>query len=367
MNSRLALSVVASIAALAFLAASIFGGDFGGYPDFSGQGMEFKEALKMMNPLAGALALYILALASFAASILFVRKIAVFRYASLVFLFLAVCAHFCGIFERIFWYGTVELQYFHTYVVVAGLAGIFIAAVFYGKRRAFVYIPSSCMLGILSLGLGLALSSNAVAVVMGRWLVADAVIMSTGFSAVFLACFLSWVRLVSNVFSRVNFGIETAKTAQSVYYILCIGLVFCVAGIMIGGIWHDLSFGNFFGWTRGEIGLLMIIFWCAFIVHCRYLKFAGDRAFLSLAVFGGVVAAWGWFGVRMVSSGQDAPAAGWAFFAVFVLGCLAAVPLFLVKYKAPAAAADNGSTAASTVAAVSESAVSDSSGDVKKL
>ena len=53
-----------------------------------------------------------------------------------------------------------------------------------------------------------------------------------------------------------------------------------VGGTVLGGIWADQSWGQFWGWDAKENGALLIVIWNAIILHARWAGIAKIRGFL---------------------------------------------------------------------------------------
>ena len=80
-------------------------------------------------------------------------------------------------------------------------------------------------------------------------------------------------------------------------------LLLSFVGTVLGGLWADDSWGRFWGWDPKENGALMIVTWCAIMLHARWGRMVATRGFAVMAVFGNVVTAWSWFGVNQLSIG----------------------------------------------------------------
>ena len=84
---------------------------------------------------------------------------------------------------------------------------------------------------------------------------------------------------------------------------LGLGLMLAFFGTMLGGIWADQSWGRFWGWDPKENGALMIVLWCALILHARVAKLIGPLGIAVLSTLLLVVVMWAWFGVNILSVG----------------------------------------------------------------
>ena len=88
-----------------------------------------------------------------------------------------------------------------------------------------------------------------------------------------------------------------------VYGVICFALLFSFVGTVLGGIWADQSWGRFWGWDPKENGALLIVLWCAIILHARWGGYIRRRGLMIMAIFGNVITAFSWFGVNMLGVG----------------------------------------------------------------
>ena len=80
-------------------------------------------------------------------------------------------------------------------------------------------------------------------------------------------------------------------------------MLFSFVGTVLGGIWADQSWGRFWGWDPKENGAVLIVLWCAIILHARWGGFIRQRGLMVMAIFGNVVTSFSWFGVNMLGVG----------------------------------------------------------------
>ena len=62
------------------------------------------------------------------------------------------------------------------------------------------------------------------------------------------------------------------------------------------------SWGRFWGWDPKENGALLIVIWNAIILHARWGGMIRERGLMNLAVFGNIVTAFSWFGVKIIQN-----------------------------------------------------------------
>jgi len=135
------------------------------------------------------------------------------------------------------------------------------------------------------------------------WLATHVVAITTGYSAMFLAGMLAIIYIVRGVFTR-SLKKETADSlARMTYGVVCFATLFSFVGTVLGGIWADQSWGRFWGWDPKENGAVLIVLWCAIVLHARWGGFIRPRGLMIMAIFGNVVTSFSWFGVNMLGVG----------------------------------------------------------------
>lgn len=149
------------------------------------------------------------------------------------------------------------------------------------------------------------------------WLATHVVTITLGYSATFFAGTLGIIYILLGVFTpllRQKLGAKSASSepastelgkalSKMVYGVICFATFFSFIGTVLGGIWADQSWGRFWGWDPKENGALLIVLWCAIILHARWGGLVRDRGLMNLAIFGNVITSFSWFGVNMLGIG----------------------------------------------------------------
>ncbi len=138
------------------------------------------------------------------------------------------------------------------------------------------------------------------------WLATHVVVITAGYSSMFLAGILAILYIVRGVFTRSLTDATAKALSRMVYGIICFSTLFSFVGTILGGIWADQSWGRFWGWDPKENGALLIVIWCAVILHARWGGLIRDRGLMAMAVFGGIVTSFSWFGTNMLGVGLHA-------------------------------------------------------------
>ena len=159
------------------------------------------------------------------------------------------------------------------------------------------------------------------------WLATHVVVITLGYASMFVAGLLAILFIILGLFTPLlsqkrgataaRSGGAAAKApssdvgksevgtvlAKMVYGIVCFATLFSFTGTVLGGIWADQSWGRFWGWDPKENGALLIVIWCAIMLHARWGKLVKERGLMLMAIFGNVVTAFSWFGVNMLGIG----------------------------------------------------------------
>ncbi len=291
------------------------------------------------NPFFVGLILYAVAFVALLVS----QKFDVLKISGSVFLISGVLVHSIAIVARMYIQMRPPVTNLYSSVVFTGVVAAALGVYMLWQKRAFLAGVSGAFVGMLSLVVAVNLPYSGDTMGMMRavlnsnfWLTSHVVTIMIGYCGVFLAGFMASFRLVANAFAKGNFGLLTTQTAESVYAILKISLLFTFVGTMLGGVWADMSWGRFWGWDPKENGALMIVLWTAAVMHFRLLRVGNDRYFLALVSLGNVVTAWAWFGVNLLGIGLHSYgfiSGGWLWFFIFIILQILVAPFAFLVYK----------------------------------
>ena len=222
----------------------------------------------------------------------------------------------------------------HVVVITLGYSAMFLAGGLAVLQVLLDLVTSDLRCGTLAKRAGLVIAP--IAVILLGTLIADKVGPASSraaceqFSSVMLYVFygvaaavagtygmvvlLDWNglrrRLVTVIGSMLGMdpGISPTKElgrvfSRMVYGIVCFATLFSFVGTVLGGIWGDQSWGRFWGWDPKENGALLIVLWCALILHARWGGMIRQRGLMAMAIFGNAVTSFSWFGVNMLNIG----------------------------------------------------------------
>ncbi len=225
----------------------------------------------------------------------------------------AFLIHSAGLFARMYIQGRPPVTNLYSSAVFVGWGAVLLGMVFERLFRNGFGAATAALIGFATLIVAHHLSLSGDTLELMRavldsnfWLATHVVVITIGYSAVFLGGGLAVFGIIRGVLTT-GFDRKTEKALGGmVYGITCFALLFSFVGTMLGGIWADQSWGRFWGWDPKENGALLIVLWTAIMLHARWGGLVKTRGFLVLAVFGNIVTAWSWFGTNMLGVGLHA-------------------------------------------------------------
>lgn len=135
------------------------------------------------------------------------------------------------------------------------------------------------------------------------WLTVHVITVSVGYAGCIISGIIGHVYLLQKLLKPKDESL-LAATFRSLTATLAFGLVFTFIGTVMGGIWADQSWGRFWGWDPKENGALVIILWCAILLHARAARLVGQigMAAGSVGLIVSVILAW--LGVNLLGVGK---------------------------------------------------------------
>ena len=270
--------------------------------------VHYERVFNSLQPFYISMQLYVLIFLAVCISWLrWPKELAKAAFWVLVLTFLI---HTFGLLSRMYIQGRPPITNLYSSAVFVGwgavLLGIFIEKFFKnGIGAAMASLVGFCTLIIAH---HLAMTGDTLEMMRAVldsnfWLATHVVIITFGYSAIFLAGALAILFVLLGVFSS-RFNKDTARSLSAmVYGIICFGTLFSLVGTILGGIWADQSWGRFWGWDAKENGALMIVIMGAIYLHARWGGICKDRGLMALAIWGNIITAWSWFGTNMLPVG----------------------------------------------------------------
>lgn len=196
---------------------------------------------------------------------------------------------------------------FETVVWVA-LGTLILAAILYRKSRAKILPVAATMVTTLSLilcdvsssVLDDALTPLEPVLRDNFWLLTHVVIIVSSYAAFFLAFFIGDVLLFYFLRDEEKYKDKIKSGVQAIYRCIQVGVVLLAAGVILGGVWADYSWGRFWGWDPKETWAFIALLGYLAILHGRLIGLLKDYGLAASAVLSFSLVIMAWYGVNFV-------------------------------------------------------------------
>jgi len=223
---------------------------------------------------------------------------------------LGLLLHTLGLIIRVYLSGRPPVTNLYSSAVVVGwgVVGLSLLVEPLLKRGLGLIVGTSMGIATLLVAQGLSADGDTMAVLQAVldtnfWLATHVIVITLGYVGVFLAGTLGIVYVLMGVLTPALTKDVSKGLARVIYGVICFATLASFVGTVLGGIWADQSWGRFWGWDPKENGALLIVLWCAILLHARWGGLVKARGIAVLAVFGNVVCAWSWFGTNLLGAG----------------------------------------------------------------
>jgi ABC-type transport system involved in cytochrome c biogenesis permease subunit len=300
----------------------------------------FEFLFNRLQPFSQSMTLYVLAF--LLACLSWLGWSQPLRRSAFYVLLLALAIHTFGLVSRMYLQERPPVTNLYSSAIFIGWGAVIVSLILERIYRDGIGAACAGAIGFVTLiiahhlaGSGDTLEMLQAVLDTNIWLATHVVAITTGYSAMFLAGMLAIIYIIRGVFT-LSLKRQTADSlARMTYGVVCFATVFSFVGTVLGGIWADQSWGRFWGWDPKENGAVLIVLWCAIILHARWGGFIRQRGLMIMALFGNVVTSFSWFGVNMLGVGLHSygfmqKAFPWLvgfMLSQFALMCVAAMPL----------------------------------------
>jgi len=268
----------------------------------------FEFLFNQLEPFYQAMGLYVLAFLLVCFSWLGGNRS--LGIAAFYVLLIALAIHTFGLGSRMYLQGRPPVTNLYSSAIFIGWGTVIIGLIIERIFRDGVGSACAAAIGFITLiiahhlaGSGDTLEMLQAVLDTNIWLATHVVTITIGYSAMFLAGTLALIYVVRGVFTTSLTKEAAQSLTRMTYGVICFATLFSFVGTVLGGIWADQSWGRFWGWDPKENGALLIVLWCAIILHARWGGFIRQRGLMIMALFGNVITSFSWFGVNMLGVG----------------------------------------------------------------
>jgi ABC-type transport system involved in cytochrome c biogenesis permease subunit len=268
----------------------------------------FEVLFNRLQPFSQSMALYVLGFLLACGSWLGWSR--TLNRSAFYVLLLALAVHTFGLVSRMYLQERPPVTNLYSSAIFIGWGAVIVSLILERIYRDGIGAACAGAIGFVTLiiahhlaGSGDTLEMLQAVLDTNIWLATHVVAITTGYSAMFLAGMLALIYIVRGVFTRSLTRPAADSMGRMTYGVVCFATLFSFVGTVLGGIWADQSWGRFWGWDPKENGAVLIVLWCAIILHARWGGFIRQRGLMIMAIFGNVVTSFSWFGVNMLGVG----------------------------------------------------------------
>jgi cytochrome c-type biogenesis protein CcsB len=192
-------------------------------------------------------------------------------------------------------------------VMFSGFGALIISCIIYFMRKDLMFILAGLACNVLSLMMmkfanGMLDEGISPLVPVLR----DNFWLSTHVTTIILsyaALALSWL-LANSLLLRARFGQVSSNEyryqTDLVYTSIKFGVVLLSAGVILGGVWADYSWGRFWGWDPKETWSLIVLLIYMAILHGKYTSWIPPHRFVPMVAGAFMSVMMAWFGVNYI-------------------------------------------------------------------
>jgi len=230
--------------------------------------------------------------------------------AALGVIFIALAVHSFALVSRMYISGRPPVTNLYTTAVFIGWGCVVLCLIFELFYRSGIGNVIAGVTGFATLLISHFLSGDGDTFTVLQavldtqfWLATHVVIINMGYATTLLAGVLGVMYILRGFATPSLTARVEQDLSRMIYGTLCFAIFFSFVGTVLGGLWADDSWGRFWGWDPKENGALLIVLWNALVLHARWGKMVASRGLAVLAVAGGIITSWSWFGVNELGVG----------------------------------------------------------------
>jgi cytochrome c-type biogenesis protein CcsB len=208
---------------------------------------------------------------------------------------------------RIIISGRAPITNMYETVLFSGFGSLFLALTLghFKKEKLFVYMGlgyNLCTLMMLNFANGMLTATISPLVPVLRdnfWLSTHVTTIMLSYGALALSWILANTILIKRKLGKLEKG-EEKQVSEVIYTTLKWGTTMLGAGIILGGVWADYSWGRFWGWDPKETWSLIVLCIYIAILHGRYTSWIKAERFITMTAGAFLSVLMAWFGVNYI-------------------------------------------------------------------
>lgn len=225
----------------------------------------------------------------------------------LVLSWLTIAMEVVGMTLRILVSGRAPITNMYETVLFSGFGALVIALIVFAFKKDKIFILGGLGYNILCLFMmkfahGMLDSSISPLVPVLRdnfWLSTHVTTIMLSYAALALSWLLANITLGKQRIQGMSKK-DSKYYEDLIYTSIKIGVVLLAAGIILGGVWADYSWGRFWGWDPKETWSLIVLLFYMAVLHGKSTSWINTHRFIILSSAGFMTVMMAWFGVNYI-------------------------------------------------------------------
>ncbi len=192
-------------------------------------------------------------------------------------------------------------------VMFSCFGAVIISCIIFAFRREIIFILAglACnVLGLMMMKFANGMLDEGISPLVpvlrdNFWLSTHVTTVILSYAALALSWLIANSLLIKARFANVS-SAEYRYGVDLVYTCIKFGVVLLSAGVILGGVWADYSWGRFWGWDPKETWSLIVLLVYMAILHGKYTSWIPPKRFVPLVAGAFMSVMMAWFGVNYI-------------------------------------------------------------------
>ncbi len=229
------------------------------------------------------------------------------KIPGLVLTIISIAMQITSMAMRVMISGRAPVTNMYETVMFSGLGALVLALIITTYRKEFAFVIAGLAYNVLSLMMmrfaeGMLDEGISPLVPVLRdnfWLSTHVTTIILSYAALALSWILANAILIRSSFFNVSKE-EYRYQVDLIYSAIKYGIILLAAGIILGGVWADYSWGRFWGWDPKETWSLIVLLVYMAILHGKYTNWVSPKIFVLTTAGAFMSVMMAWFGVNYI-------------------------------------------------------------------
>jgi cytochrome c-type biogenesis protein CcsB len=220
---------------------------------------------------------------------------------------ISVLIQLIAITMRVYISGRAPITNMYETVMFSGLGALILALIIYSYKKDKTFVIGGLSYNILCLMmmnfahdmLDPSISPLVPVLRDNFWLSTHVTTVILSYAALALSWMLANITLINHRLGLIDQKEYNLRVDQ-IYSAIKYGVVLLSAGIILGGVWADYSWGRFWGWDPKETWSLIVLLIYMAILHGKYSSWITPKRFVPMVAAAFMSVMMAWFGVNYI-------------------------------------------------------------------